>query len=97
MARLILGRFPGWAWHGGLGYLSFGDVLDNLWYLLGAALRELFQGTDFVLFSWLLLWMLAAFWRMLFYSLINPLEMAVVRRSGLSSGCCSTFVGLLLG
>ena len=33
----------------------------------------LFQGTDFVLFTWLLLWMLPTFRRMLFYSLIDGL------------------------
>ena len=55
---------------GGLGCLHFWDMLDSLWASLDAALRGLSQGTDFVQFSWLLLWMLAAFRRMLFYSLI---------------------------
>ena len=67
----------------GLECLCFGDMLGGLWASLGVALRGLSQGTDFVLFSWLLFWMLPTFRRMLFYSLIDGLPVvrvtAVVR------------------
>ena len=56
-----------------LGCFCFVDTLGGPWALLGVALQGLSQGTDFVLFSWLLLWMLCTFQRMLFYSLINGL------------------------
>ena len=86
---------------GGPGCLHFGDMLDGLLASLGVALWGLSHGTDFVLFSWLLLWTLAAFWRMLFYNLINGFPIvwviAMVCGGGLSSGCNGTFVGLLLG
>ena len=87
---------------GGLGCLHFGDMLDNLWALLGAVLRGLSQGAPVLSYFhgccsgyWLLLAMT------LFYSLINGFlivqVIAVVCGSELSSRSHSTSVGLLLG
>ena len=79
--------------------LALWGLLDSLWALLGAILSWLSQGTDFVLFSWLLPRMLAAFQKALFDSLIDGFPvvrvLVVVRGSGVSSRSCSTFVGLL--
>ena len=102
VGRLILGRFSGRAWRGGLVCLPFGDMSDSLWASLGVALGGgASQSTDFVLFSRLLLWMLVAFRRRLIYSLINGFlivwVIAVVRGSGLSSGCYRALVDLLAG
>ena len=63
---------------GGLRCLCFVDMLGGPWALLGVALQGLSQGTNFVLFSWRLLWMLPTFRRMPFYSLINGLPVVRV-------------------
>ena len=63
---------------GGLGCLCFGNMLGGLWASPVLALWGLSQGTDFVLFSCLLLWMLPTFQGMLFYSLINGLPVVQV-------------------
>ena len=81
---LVCGLVDSWPVSGvGMAWEGWGAcALWTCWAvrgaLLGVALQGPSQGTDFVLFSSLLLWMLPTFQRMLFYSLINGLPVVQV-------------------